>query len=93
VIAKGTMCKHQGCSKAFVDDSSRTEKCVYHPGAPVFHETMKMWSCCNQKAFEFDKFLSFPGCKEGVHKFVDTKQVNFLRRAEHANRSSGCECS
>jgi len=54
-----------------VDDSSRTEICTYHPGLPIFHETLKKWSCCGGKAMEFEKFMEIEGCKKGLHKFVE----------------------
>jgi hypothetical protein len=31
-------CVHQGCGKEYTDPE---EKCVYHPGPPVFHEGQK----------------------------------------------------
>ncbi|PKI82469.1 hypothetical protein MVES_003675 [Malassezia vespertilionis] len=39
--------------------------CRYHPGAPVFHEGLKSWSCCkdlNKPVMEFDQFLAIQGC-------------------------------
>ncbi|WFD23999.1 hypothetical protein MEQU1_002696 [Malassezia equina] len=42
-----------------------TGPCRYHPGAPVFHEGLKSWSCCqttNKPVLEFDQFLQLPGC-------------------------------
>jgi hypothetical protein len=75
VIPKGTACKHRGCNKVFVDDNSRNEECIYHPGVPIFHETLKSWSCCNNRAVDFDQFLEIPGCKQGLHKFLDHKDA------------------
>lgn len=69
VIAVGTKCRHNGCKDAFVDDSSRTEPCVYHPGLAVFHEGSKYWSCCKPRCAEFEEFLKIEGCKVGRHKF------------------------
>jgi len=76
VIATGKACLHRGCDKTFVDDSSRTQSCVFHPGLPIFHETLKRWSCCGAKAMEFEDFLAIEGCSTGVHKFVEKIDPN-----------------
>jgi Rieske Fe-S protein len=73
IINVGTVCKHRGCNASYKDESSRLENCIYHPGAPIFHETAKMWSCCMKKSLEFDKFLEIEGCKTGKHKFLPFK--------------------
>ena len=69
VIAAGTKCRHHACNEIFVDDSSRTEACVYHPGLAVFHEGSKYWTCCKPRCAEFEEFLKIQGCKVGRHKF------------------------
>lgn len=49
--------------------------CTYHPGAPVFHEGLKSWSCCstvNKPVLDFDEFMKIPGCAVGIHS--DEKQ-------------------
>jgi len=74
VIGKGTLCKHGACSAAFVDDSSRTAQCIYHPGYPIFHEGSKGWTCCRRRVLEFDEFLKIEGCSTGKHKFIETKK-------------------
>jgi cysteine/histidine-rich domain-containing protein 1 len=43
------------------------EKCQFHPGAPIFHDAYKGWSCCNKKSTDFTEFLNFKGCKLGKH--------------------------
>jgi len=83
VIAKGKACNHRGCSKSYFDESSRKEECIYHPGVPIFHETLKKWSCCGGKAMEFDVFLSIEGCKNGLHKFVDKVNPNEQVQCRH----------
>ncbi|ORZ10570.1 HSP20-like chaperone [Absidia repens] len=57
----GTTCRRRGCGSM----------CHYHPGAPVFHEGSKGWSCCPRKVLEFDEFLKIKGCtvRQG-HSFV-----------------------
>merc|ERR1712227_703426 len=51
-------------SKEYVDASSNATCCQYHPGAPVFHEGMKFWSCCERKTSDFTSFLSQVGCEK-----------------------------
>lgn len=72
-IKVGTKCRHNGCQKTFVNDESRTEPCVYHPGQAVFHEASKYWSCCKPRCAEFEEFLKIKGCKVGRHKFLPPK--------------------
>ncbi|GAM21815.1 hypothetical protein SAMD00019534_049900 [Acytostelium subglobosum LB1] len=76
VIAVGTPCTRQGCKVQYVDESSRTEQCTYHPGEPVFHEGSKGWSCCKPKAAIFEEFLKIKGCYHGKHKFVAEKKID-----------------
>ncbi|KAG1382151.1 hypothetical protein G6F61_002529 [Rhizopus arrhizus] len=72
-VIEGTTCKRRGCGHIFKDqETSRgpDAKCRYHPGAPIFHEGSKGWSCCSRKVLDFDEFLKIEGCKEGRHVFV-----------------------
>ncbi|CBQ73207.1 related to diploid state maintenance protein chpA [Sporisorium reilianum SRZ2] len=62
------ICTRRGCGVDF-DPASSSEAaaacCSYHPGAPVFHEGLKSWSCCkdtNKPVMEFDQFLAIQGC-------------------------------
>ncbi|XP_043928137.1 cysteine and histidine-rich domain-containing protein 1 [Protopterus annectens] len=66
-IKPGTSCKNSGCSKSYVGPESNEEKCVHHPGVPIFHEGMKYWSCCKRKTSDFDNFLAQEGCTRGTH--------------------------
>ncbi|TXT12889.1 hypothetical protein VHUM_01290 [Vanrija humicola] len=63
-------CTHKGCGKEY-DEADNTEgSCSYHPGAPVFHEGLKSWSCCkevNKPVMEFDQFMAIPTCAQGKH--------------------------
>lgn len=43
------------------------ESCIHHPGAPIFHDAYKGWSCCNKKSTDFTEFLNFKGCATGKH--------------------------
>ncbi|CAD5112612.1 DgyrCDS1825 [Dimorphilus gyrociliatus] len=60
-------CKNNGCDKSYIDESSNTEICRFHPGAPMFHEGLKFWTCCKKRTTEFSEFLSQKGCQEGKH--------------------------
>ena len=68
-------CRRRGCdivSKADINQSERDdEKCVYHPGHPIFHEGSKGWTCCKRRVLEFDEFMRIEGCKrKNKHLFV-----------------------
>ncbi|KAL1710044.1 HSP20-like chaperone [Schizophyllum commune] len=54
-------CTRKGCGKELTQDDSGP--CVYHPGAPVFHEGLKSWSCCSdvyKPVLDFDEFMKIP---------------------------------
>jgi len=70
VITVGTSCLHKSCNYKYLDDSSKTVECIYHPGIPLFHEGSKGWSCCKRKVLEFEEFMKIEGCKTGKHRFV-----------------------
>eukprot|EP01147_Barroeca_monosierra_P001780 gene1781-4891_t len=73
-VKPGQPCTNNACSTRYVDESSNDETCFYHPGAPVFHECYKYWSCCpTKKTYEFDEFLDFKGCSTGKHCWVKPK--------------------
>jgi len=59
-------CTRPGCGVDFEPKtSSQQGPCLHHPGAPVFHEGSKSWSCCkdvNKPVLEFDEFLKIKGC-------------------------------
>lgn len=67
-IQIGAPCRNNGCSTEF-DGSKNKENCQHHPGAAIFHEGMKYWSCCNKKTSNFGAFLEQVGCTSGEHKF------------------------
>ena len=53
-------CTHKGCSQDYDPENNALESCSYHPGAPVFHEGLKSWSCCqavNKPVLDFDEFM------------------------------------
>ncbi|KAJ3325958.1 hypothetical protein HDV06_002343 [Boothiomyces sp. JEL0866] len=71
VIEAGQKCKRPSCGKPYHNETTKDEECVYHSGAPVFHEGSKGWSCCSRKVLEFDEFLKIKGCRKGKHRFTN----------------------
>ncbi|KAF2428872.1 chord-domain-containing protein [Tothia fuscella] len=71
-VPAGATCKRKGCGVSYAKGDGREgEKCVYHPGAPLFHEGSKGYTCCKRRVLEFDQFLKLEGCKaKGRHLFV-----------------------
>lgn len=71
-IRDGAACKRKGCGAQYKKGSSRDgEECVHHPGAPIFHEGSKGYSCCKRRVLEFDQFMNIEGCKtKDKHLFV-----------------------
>lgn len=65
-------CRRKGCKAIYDPTVSREEeKCVHHPGHPIFHEGSKGWSCCKRRVLEFDQFMKIEGCKEKTrHLFI-----------------------
>lgn len=47
--------------------TNNDDSCIFHPGAPVFHEGYKSWSCCSKKTTDFTEFLNIKGCTKGKH--------------------------
>ncbi|KAF1768513.1 hypothetical protein GCK72_000325 [Caenorhabditis remanei] len=74
----GAPCRNNGCSAVF-DGSKGRENCVHHPGAAIFHEGMKYWSCCNKKTSNFGAFLEQVGCTNAEHKFRNNEIVSKFR--------------
>lgn len=74
IPAKKT-CRRRKCevesTAATVKGERSGEKCVFHPGHPVFHEGNKGWSCCKKRVQDFDEFMGIEGCKTvDRHMFV-----------------------
>ncbi|RYY83526.1 hypothetical protein EON63_11035 [archaeon] len=67
--ADGTArCQRKGCQKTFKIEENSATSCVHHVGNPVFHDAVKVWSCCpDKKCYDFDEFLAVPGCAVGWH--------------------------
>lgn len=80
------MCQRRGCGAEFDPTQAKT-KCIFHPGAPVFHEGLKSWSCCkerNKPVLEFDQFLQIAGCAEADGH---TQEKQALPEPEQKKRS------
>ncbi|KAI0406886.1 Pyruvate/Phosphoenolpyruvate kinase-like domain-containing protein [Xylaria palmicola] len=76
-IPDGKACRRKGCGVAYKKDQPRSddEKCIHHPGAPIFHEGSKGYSCCKRRVLEFDQFMKIEGCKTSPrHLFVGSGQ-------------------
>ncbi|KAJ6102890.1 hypothetical protein N7486_005317 [Penicillium sp. IBT 16267x] len=71
-IPANATCRRRGCGATYTGSAARDdEKCVHHPGQPIFHEGSKGWTCCKRRVLEFDQFLKIPGCAEKTrHMFV-----------------------
>ncbi|OJJ49770.1 hypothetical protein ASPZODRAFT_128299 [Penicilliopsis zonata CBS 506.65] len=71
-ISPNATCRRRGCNATYNPATPREEeKCVHHPGHPIFHEGSKGWSCCKRRVLEFDQFLKIEGCTEKTqHLFV-----------------------
>ena len=69
-------CKNYGCQKMFDEDDNPEGSCEHHTGPPVFHDTMKCWSCCRErKAYDFENFQLITGCAKGKHSTADPGQA------------------
>ncbi|KEY65182.1 hypothetical protein S7711_08290 [Stachybotrys chartarum IBT 7711] len=71
-IADGQNCRRRACGAKYKKGSPRDgEKCVHHPGVPIFHEGSKGYSCCKRRVLEFDQFMKIEGCKtKDRHLFI-----------------------
>eukprot|EP00928_Gymnodinium_smaydae_P050387 TRINITY_DN33947_c0_g1_i1.p2 TRINITY_DN33947_c0_g1~~TRINITY_DN33947_c0_g1_i1.p2 ORF type:complete len:160 (+),score=45.42 TRINITY_DN33947_c0_g1_i1:211-690(+) len=68
-------CKRFGCNKMFDPAKPDETVCVHHKAPPIFHETAKYWSCCqDRKAYDWDEFMKIPGCARGEHSTEDPKK-------------------
>ncbi|XP_044040479.1 cysteine and histidine-rich domain-containing protein 1 isoform X2 [Siniperca chuatsi] len=77
-VMPGTRCKNTGCKTVYQGPETDMEVCTHHPGAPVFHEGYKYWSCCCIKTVDFNAFLDQKGCSTGKHCWIpkqDKKKV------------------
>ena len=64
------LCYNRGCGREFKVKENHDEACLYHPGAPYFHDAYKGWTCCQNKSTDFTTFLNTPGCSVGRHSNI-----------------------
>lgn len=80
-IPDGRTCQRRGCNATYTKGTDRSatapdENCEHHPGAPIFHEGSKGYSCCKRRVLEFDQFMKIEGChKKPRHLFVGRKKA------------------
>jgi hypothetical protein len=76
-IPKGKMCRRKTCGTSYEGGERVNEKCVFHPGVPIFHEGSKGYSCCKRRVLEFDEFMKIEGCKtKDRHLFIGSGGKN-----------------
>jgi hypothetical protein len=69
-------CKRKSCGVVYDGGDRSKEVCTHHPGAPIFHEGTKGWTCCKRRVMEFDEFLKIEGCTtKDKHVFVGKKKA------------------
>ena len=60
-------CRNYGCNKNYKEEENSDDACAYHTGPPIFHDTMKCWSCCrDRKSYDFESFQKITGCAIGA---------------------------
>jgi len=75
-IKVGAPCKHNACDAKYMNEESNNKPCLFHPGAPVFHEGYKFWSCCKKRTSDFDEFLKQVGCETGRHEWMRPSEIS-----------------
>jgi hypothetical protein len=75
-VPDGAACRRKGCGATYAAGTAgqrrdKDEHCVHHPGAPIFHEGSKGYSCCKRRVLEFSEFLKIEGCQtKSRHRFL-----------------------
>ena len=74
-------CKNYGCQKVYDPSANCDGACRHHKAGPIFHDTRKWWSCCEEKkVYSFDELFEIPGCTAGLHS--DAPPAEELRKQE-----------
>jgi len=69
-IPEGKICRRKACGQSYTGVRDG-ERCIFHPGVPIFHEGSKGYTCCKRRVLEFDEFMRIEGCKmKDRHLFV-----------------------
>ena len=64
-------CRNYGCNQYYNETDNDDQSCHHHTGPPIFHDTMKCWSCCrDRKAYDFEAFQLIKGCSNGRHSII-----------------------
>ena len=70
-IPQGKICRRKACGQEYKGGSRGGEKCIFHPGIPIFHEGSKGYTCCKRRVLEFDEFMKIEGCQtKDRHLFI-----------------------
>ena len=72
-------CTHFGCLKEYYEKDNVEGCCKYHDGKPMFHDTKKGWTCCNQVAYDWDEFQKIAPCKVGKHTDIPLNKIDFYK--------------
>ncbi|GMT28050.1 hypothetical protein PFISCL1PPCAC_19347, partial [Pristionchus fissidentatus] len=75
----GAPCRNNSCDAKYSGPSVSHSTCTHHPGAAIFHEGLKYWSCCKKKTSDFQAFLDQRGCEKGEHSWSKSEKVDKLR--------------
>ncbi len=82
-------CKNYGCNQYFQEDDNNDQACVHHTAPPIFHDTMKCWSCCkDRKAYDFESFQLIQGCTVGRHS-NEAKKVTIAPSPNSQSENGG----
>jgi hypothetical protein len=86
-IPEGKQCRRRTCGAAYAKNGAHAgTKCVHHPGAPIFHEGSKGYSCCKRRVLEFDQFMRIEGCAtKERHLFVGSGKKKAATAAASAD--------
>ncbi|KAI1172618.1 Pyruvate/Phosphoenolpyruvate kinase-like domain-containing protein [Nemania sp. FL0916] len=93
-IPDGKACRRKGCAATYKKGQQRSndENCVHHPGAPIFHEGSKGYTCCKRRVLEFDQFMKLEGCKTSPrHLFIGSGQDKRGKKQATATGEGGEE--
>ncbi|KAF2401375.1 diploid state maintenance protein chpA [Trichodelitschia bisporula] len=92
-VPKGAKCRRRGCSATYEGGSRDGEQCVHHPGAALFHEGSKGWTCCKRRVLEFDEFMRIEGCRtKERHLFNGSGKEEKKKREGQVEKLDNVRC-
>ncbi|RKF62784.1 Cysteine and histidine-rich domain-containing protein [Golovinomyces cichoracearum] len=81
-IPKGKVCRRRACGALYSGEGRDNEICQFHPGAPIFHEGSKGYTCCKRRVLEFDEFMKIKGCKtKESHLFIGSGEMKDVKKS------------